>query len=37
MQLTSPLLVTKYCDCKIIARKEQTEREYRNTDSKGIL
>ena len=35
MQLTTPLLTTKHCDSEIIALKEQTEREYRNTGSKG--
>ena len=27
MQLTTPLLTTKHCDCEIIALKEQTERQ----------
>ena len=35
MQLTTPLLTTKHCDSEIIALKEQTEREYQNTGSKG--
>ena len=37
MQLTTPLLITKHCDSEIITLKEQAEREYRNTGSKGIL
>ena len=37
VQLTTPLLITKHCDSEIIALKEQTETEYRNTGSKGIL